>query len=97
MYFGKFLKYYWEEKLHDPADRFMIPFFSALIGGLPFIVLTGVFNSGWFIGIYVSIVGPILFFLLGLAIYQHYRKMYLEWQDQVFDTLRKEPKNYTDN
>lgn len=96
MYFLKFLKYYWEEKLHDPADRVMIPLFSSLIGSLPFIALSAIFNIGWFIGIYVAVVGTLLFSLLTFVVFQHYRKMYLEWQDQVFDTLRKDPRNPTD-
>lgn len=96
MYFMKFLKYYWNEKLTDSADRVMIPLFSSLLGAVPFIVLSAIFNTGWIIGIYASIVGTILFSLLVYVVFQYYRNMYLEWQAEVFDTLRRAPKNYTD-
>jgi len=96
MYFFKFLKYYWEEKLPDPADRVLVPLFTFMIGSLPFLIISVVFNLPWIIGTYATIAGVIIFCLLLTVMFQYYRKIYLEWQDEVFDTLRKEPKNYTD-
>ena len=96
MYFFKFLKYYWTEKLSDPADRIILPFITSLTGAVPFLIISAIFNLPWLIGTYAIVMGAIIFFLLCLTVFQHFKKVYLGWQAEVFDTLKKAPKNYTD-
>ena len=97
MYFFKFMKWFCVDYLNDAFERFIAGALTwgfgalvslgigALLHKIDLVMSIYIFGSMGIAGIVVVIV---TFFFM--------RERYREWQDQVFDKLKEDPKNRTD-
>ena len=88
MYFFKFLKWFWTVHLRDAPERMMGGLVTWLCFLIPIFAVSSILDKAIIMTYFMAGSGVLIGIIIITACIFHIRKMYFEWQEQVFNKLK---------